>query len=82
MLVTGRLLIFTDYMARNLITVRNTNLCLEITVIVGLIMSYVTYEGISKSFGHHIDTESYSRTSMARTPLDPLQYVRDRGSSG
>ena len=32
----GRLVIFTDYMAHNYITVRNTFLCLEITLYVGL----------------------------------------------
>ena len=79
MLGTGRLLIFTDYMAHNLITVRNTNLCLEITLIVGLIMSYVTYEGISKGFGHHIDTESYSRTPNGSNTFGPITICSRQG---
>ena len=27
------------------------------------------------------DVSKYSRTSMAQTPLEPCNYVRDRGSS-
>ena len=37
---TGRLIICTDYMAHNLITFRNTNLSLEITLYVAMLYSF------------------------------------------